>query len=65
MPEQTTAARQVARQGPADLDVKLAARLLRKHRVEGHHFPNIDRLQSELGGDPTDLLCAEKSEVLL
>ena len=65
MPQQPATAREITRERPADFDMELAARLLREHRIEGHDLPHIDRLQSELGGDPTDLFPTKETEMLL
>src|SRR5467141_550388 len=63
--EQAAAAGKVAGERPANLDVELAAWLLREHRVERDDFPDVDRLQSKFLRRPFDLFPAEIAKVLL
>jgi hypothetical protein len=45
-----------AAQRAADLEMELPDRLPLEHRVEGHQFVNVNRLEFELGGNPLDRL---------
>ena len=63
--ENAAAAAEFAGERPADFDVKLAARLGSEHRVECHHFPNVDRLQAKLRRGPFDLFPAKLAGVFL
>ena len=63
--EDATATAEFAGERSAHLDVELAARFGREHRVKRNQLPDVDRLQAELGRGPLDLLLAELAELFL
>jgi hypothetical protein len=45
--------------------VRLARRLLAKHRIKGDKLENVNRLEPELCGDPNYGVIADETEVFL
>src|SRR4051812_47144224 len=56
---------ELAAQGSANANVRLAGRVPAEHRIKRDELENVDRLKIEPGGDPLDRFIRDVPELLL